>query len=81
MNDLESYIKFKRVIEYISEDIILPSHCIDVYELIYFIKEFLHQDYLTNFREIMKLYNVRFSNDDFKLYSKIILKFIYKLKK
>lgn len=80
MNDLENYIKFKRVIEYVSNDIILPSHCVDVYELIFFIKEFLLPDYLTNFREIMKLYNIRFSNDEFKLQSKIILKFIYKLK-
>ena len=80
MNDLKCYIKFKNYIEYVYHDIILPSHCVDVYELIYFIKEFLRPDYLVNFREIMKLYNVRFSNDDYEQQSKIILKFIHKLK-
>ena len=80
MNDLECYIKFKNFIEYVYHDIILPSHCIDVYELIYFIKEFLRPDYLVNFREIIKLYDVRFSDDDYKQQSKIILKFIHKLK-
>ena len=80
MNDLECYIKFKRVIEYVSHDIILPSDCVDVYELIYFIKFFLLPDYLSNFREIIKLYNVRFSNDDYKQQSKIILKFIHTIK-
>ena len=58
----------------------MPSDCIEVYELIYFIKEFLLPNYLINFREIMKLYGVRFDDDNFKLQSRIIFKFIYKLK-
>jgi hypothetical protein len=80
MNDLELYLKLKRYIKEMCE-IDLPENATDVYELLYFIKYFLMKDYLINFRALLRIYGIRFDNDNWYLHSRKILQFIHNIRK
>jgi hypothetical protein len=81
MDNIELYIKFKKYIEKCCEDITLPSDINDVYELLFFIKDFLYRDYLVNMKEIFKLYGANFNINDYLKYSDVILQFVNDVKK
>ena len=75
MNKLNIYINFKNYIEK-RYGLFLPSDIVDVYELLYFIREMLQKNYLINIREIFKLYDVKFTNGQYRSVAPVLLKFI-----
>ena len=59
--------------------IVIPSWW-DMDEINYFTRILLQPDYLTNFREVMKLYGVRFSDYEMEKCAPAILRYIRTIK-